>query len=202
MEMQLQELIEQIKKEGVEQAETEAASILESAKAEAAKIISDAKAEAEKLILDAKEENARLVRVSEDSIRQSGRNLLISFRESINKELDAIIGAEVSGVYSSEAVSEVIVKAVSAVSENVDVDDISVILNKGDLEKLESSLLSALKDKISKGVTVKPNDNFNGGFRIAINNGSAFYDYSKEAVTEMLSTYLNPKVTALMKEAD
>ena len=46
MEIQLQELIDQIKNDGVKAAETEAASILESAKAEAEKIISDAKAEA------------------------------------------------------------------------------------------------------------------------------------------------------------
>ena len=48
MEIQLQELIDQIKNDGVKAAEAEAASILESAKAEAEKIISDAKAEAEK----------------------------------------------------------------------------------------------------------------------------------------------------------
>ena len=53
-----------------------------------------------------------------------------------------------------------------------------------------------------QGVTLKANDNFNGGFRIAVNNGSAYYDYSTEAVTQMLSVYLNPRVTALLKEAE
>ena len=48
MEIQLQELIDQIKKDGVEAAETEAESILKSAKAEADRIVSDAKAEAER----------------------------------------------------------------------------------------------------------------------------------------------------------
>ncbi len=202
MEIQLQELIEQIKKDGVEAAESKAASILESANAEAEKIVSDAKAEAEKILLEAKENNERLVRVSEDAIRQAGRNLLISFRESVTKELDAVVGKKVANVYSSNALSELIVKVVEEWSKNADSEDLSVLLNSKDLETLEASVLNALKGKMLDGVTLKPNDNFDGGFRIAVNNGSAYYDYSAQAVTEMLSAYLNPRVTALMKEAD
>lgn len=202
MEIQLQELIEQIKKNGVDAAETKAASILESANAQAEKIVSDAKAEAERILLEAKENNERLVRVSEDAIRQAGRNLLISFRESVAKELDAVIGSNVAAVYSSNALSELIVKVVESWSKNTDSEDISVLLNGKDLESLEASLLAALNEKMLKGVTLKPNDNFDGGFRIAVSNGTAYYDYSAHAVTEMLSAYLNPRVTALMKEAN
>ena len=82
-----------------------------------------------------------------------------------------------------------------------DAEDVSVILNSNDLAKLEEALLAQFKAKISAGVTLKANDNFDGGFRIAVNNGSAYYDYSTEAVVNMLSNYLNPKVTELLKEA-
>ena len=43
---------------------------------------------------------------------------------------------------------------------------------------------------------------FDGGFRIAVNEGSAYYDYSAEAVVDMLSSYLSQKVTVLLKEAE
>ncbi len=200
MEIQLQELIQQIKKDGVEAAENQAANILSAANAEAQKIISDAKAEAKKLISDAKEENARLVCVSEDAIRQAGRNLLISFRDSVNKELNAIIGDEVKAVYSSEAFAGIIAEAAAQLSQ--DNGDMSVILNSKDIEKVEKSLLAALKEKAVNGVTLKPNDDFNGGFRILVNGGRAYYDYASKEVTDMLSAYLNPRVTALMKEAE
>ena len=62
--------------------------------------------------------------------------------------------------------------------------------------------LSALKEKMTLGVTLKANDNFDDGFRISVNNGSAYYDYSAEAVIDMLSNYLSPKITALLKEAE
>ncbi len=201
MEIQLQELIEQIKKDGVEAAANEAESILKSAKAEAEKIISAAKAEAEKIMLNAKNENDRMVKSGEDAISQAGRNLLISFRESVTKELKAVVGENVTAVYSSDALAQLITKAVECWAAKPDVEDISLILNSEDLKSLEDTLLAGLKDKISKGVTLKANDNFDGGFRVAVNNGGAYYDYSAEAVVEMLSNYLSPKVTALLKEA-
>ncbi len=202
MEIQLQELIEQIKKDGVETAEAQATAILETAKAEAKKIIADANAQADKILFDAKNKNERTVKSGEDAIRQAGRNLLISFRESVVKELNAIIGENVSSVYSSDALSQLIVKAVECWLSKPEATDISVILSSDDLAKLEDTLLEELKTKILTGVTLKANENFDGGFRIAVNGDGAYYDYSKEAVTDMLSSYLSPKITALLKEAE
>ena len=202
MEIQLQALIDQIKKDGVDAAVTEAEAVLNAAKAEAEKIISDAKAEAEKYLINAKNENDKMVKSSEDAIRQAGRNLLITFRESVTKELNAIVGENVTAVYSSEAFAQLIIKAVEGWPAKPDAEDISVILNSEDLKSLEDTLVAGLKEKMIKGVTLKANDNFDGGFRIAENNGGAYYDYSAQAVVDMLSNYLSPKVTALLKEAE
>ena len=201
MEVQLQELIEQIKKDGVATAEAEAKAIVEAAKSDARKIIADAQAQADKILAGAKTETERMTKSSEDAIRQAGRNLLISFRESVTRELKTIVGENVSAVYSSDAFAEMIVSIVKSWANNSDAEDIAVILNTQDLNKLEETLLAALKEKVLKGITLKANDNFDGGFRIAVNNGSAYYDYSAEAVVDMISNYLSPKVSELLKEA-
>lgn len=202
MEIQLNELIEQIKKDGVDAAETQAQAIIDSAKAEAEKIVADAKAQADKMIADAKTENARTVKSGEDALRQAGRNLLISFRESVTKELKAIAGDNVNAVYSSDAFAKLIITAVEGWAGKPEAEDITVILNAADLAKLEETVLAQLKAKMLGGVTLKANDNFDGGFRIAVNNGAVYYDYSAEAVTDMLSAYLSPRVAALLKEAE
>ena len=75
-------------------------------------------------------------------------------------------------------------------------------MNPDDLTAFQGSLLAALKDRISKGVTLKASDNVDGGFRIAARDGGAYYDYSAEAVVSMMSGYLNPKLTELLKEAE
>ena len=201
MEVQLQDLIDQIKKDGVEAAETEAEAIVKAAKENAKQIIADAQAQADKILSHAKVETERMTKSSEDAIRQAGRNLLISFRESVTRELRAIVGENVTAVYSSDALASLIISIIENWANKPDAEDIAVILNTQDLNKLEENLLAALKEKTIKGITLKANDNFDGGFRIAVNNGSAYYDYSAEAVVDMLSNYLSPKVTELMKEA-
>ena len=201
MEVQLHELIEQIKNDGVAAAEAEAKTIVDAAKADAEKLIADAQAQADKILAAAKAETERMTKSSEDAIRQAGRNLLISFRESVSRELETIVGENVAAVYSSDAFAELIISIVENWANKPDAEDIAVILNTQDLNKLEEILLSALKEKMLKGITLKANDNFDGGFRIAVNDGSAYYDYSAEAVVDMLSNYLSPKVTELLKEA-
>lgn len=202
MEIQLQELIDQIKKDGIEAAENEAASILAAAKVEAQKIVEEANSEADKIMANAKLENERLVKSGEDAIRQAGRNLLISFRESISKELNVILSEKVSNVYSSEAFSNLIINVIENLSSDKDSQNIEVILNAETLRALEEAILAGLKEKMLNGVTLRANDNFDGGFRIAKKDGDAYYDYSTEAVVEMLSNYLSPKVTKLLKEAE
>ena len=202
MEIQLQELIDQIKKDGVEAAENESASILAAAKVEAQKIVEEANSEADKIMANAKLENERLVKSGEDAIRQAGRNLLISFRESISKELNVILSEKVSDVYSSEAFSNLIINVIENLSSDKDSQNIEVILNAETLRALEEAILAGLKEKMLNGVTLRANDNFDGGFRIAKKDGDAYYDYSTEAVVDMLSNYLSPKVTKLLKEAE
>ena len=199
MEIQLRELIEQIKKDGVQAAEAEAAVVLENAKAQAEKIVADAKAQAEKIVADAKSESERMTKSGEDALRQAGRNVLISFRESVARELTAIVGESVNAVYSSEALAGLIANVVENMAGKT--GDVEVVLNGEDLKKFEKTLLSALKEKMLTGVTLKANDNFDGGFRIAVDNGNVYYDYSAEAVVEMLSNYLSPRVAQLLKEA-
>lgn len=202
MEVQLQDLIEQIKRDGVASAEAEAKAIVEAAKSDAEKIIADAKAQADKILSVARTETERMVKSGEDAIRQACRNLLIYFRESVTKELNTILRENVNAVYSSDAFAELIISIVESWADRPDAEDIAVFLNTQDLNKLEETLLAALKERMLNGITLKANDNFDGGFRIAVNDGGAYYDYSAEAVVDMLSNYLSPKVIQILKEAN
>lgn len=201
MEIQLKELIDQIKQDGAMAAEAEAKAILDAAKAQAESLLADAKAKADKLMADAKAENERMVRSSEDAIRQAGRNLLISFRESVTRELRAVVGEAVAKAESAEALSSLILRVVEAWASRPEVEELTVILNEKDAAAVESAALSALKARLEGEVVLKASDDFDGGFRIAINGDGAYYDYSAEAVTDMLAQYLSPKVAALLKEA-
>lgn len=201
MEIQLQELIEQIKKDGVQSAQEEADAIIQSAQAQADAILRDARQQADKLLSDAKNETQRMIKSGEDAIAQAGRNLLLSFRESIARELRAVLENKTDAVYSGESLAALIVKAVACWAEKSDTEDITVLMNTEDLKAMEETVLAAIRDKLQKGVTLKASDSFDGGFRICVNNESAYYDYSQEAVVDMLAKYLSPQITRILKEA-
>ena len=202
MEIQLQDLIEQIKKEGVETAKTQADAILTAAKTEAEQILADAQAAADKLMQDAKAANERTVKAGEEAIRQAGRNLLLSFRESVTRELNAIVGEQVAAICASDDLAKLIVCAVEHWVTQPDAQGLDVILTPSDLQRLEETLLAQFKARALTGVTLKANSNFDGGFRLAPKDSGIYYDYSSEAVCEMLANYLSPSVSALLKEAE
>lgn len=201
MDIQLQELIDKIKKDGVTAAEKSAADIIEKAQKEADSKIAAAEKQAEELVKNAKAEIARLEKASNDAVKQASRNMLISFRDSLTKELDAFIQAESAKAYSKDLLSKLIPETVKAWAKNSEVSELSVLLSEKDLKALEGELKAALKAEIAKGLELKSDKSLTAGFRIGVNNGAAFYDYSAEAVAELFAAYLNPRVAALMKEA-
>lgn len=201
MDFQLQELIDKIKKDGVSSAEAAAAQITADAEKKAASIVEEAQKKSDDMIKNARAEIARLEKASEDAVTQACRNMLITFRDSLITELDSLIQSEAAKAYSSDLMKTLIPETVKAWSKNADASELSVILSEKDLKSLENELKAALKAEIAKGLEIKPDSALSAGFRIGVNNGAAFYDYSAESVADLFSAYLNPRVAAIMKES-
>ena len=201
MDVQLQELIDKIKKDGVTAAEKEAAKIIADANKKSEAIIKEAEAKAEQIKKDAKAETTRMQKASDEAIVQAGRNMLLSFKDSLVQELDGLIQAETAKSLSKDTLAKLVPETVKAWAKNSDASELSVLLSEKDLKALEGSLTTALKAEIKKGLEIKPDKTLAAGFRIGVKNGAAFYDYSAESLAEMFAAYLNPKVAGLMKIA-
>lgn len=201
MDVQLQELIDKIKKDGVATAEKEAAKIIADAEKKAEAIIADAQTKAAEIVKKGKSETERMEKASEEAIVQAGRNMLLSFKDSLVKELDGLIQAETAKAESKDVLEKLIPETVKEWAKNTNASELSVLLSEKDLKALEKSLTASLKSEISKGLEIKPDKTLTAGFRIGVKNGAAFYDYSAESLAEMFSAYLNPKVADLMKIA-
>ncbi len=201
MDVQLQELIDKIKKDGVATAEAEAAKKIAEAEKKAESIVADAQAKAGEIIKNAKAETERMQKASDEAIVQAGRNMLLSFKDSLVAELDGLIQAETAKAETKDVLAKLIPETVKAWAKNSEASELSVLLGEKDLKALESSLTAELKSEISKGLEIKLDKTLTAGFRIGVKNGAAFYDYSAESLAEMFASYLNPKVAALMKKA-
>ena len=201
MDVQLQELIDKIKKDGVASAEAEARKIVEASEKRAAEIVAEAQNKAAEIVKNAKAETARMEKASDEAITQAGRNMLLSFKDSLVKELDGLVQADIAKAESKDILAKLVPETVKAWAKNADASELSVLLSEKDLADLEKTFVSELKDEISKGLEIKPDKTLSAGFRIGIKNGAAYYDYSAESLAEMFAAYLNPKVAGLMKEA-
>ena len=201
MDVQLQELIDKIKKDGVATAEAEAANIIQAAEKKAEAIVADAQNKASEIVKNAKAETDRMEKASNEAIVQAGRNMLLSFKDSLVSELDGLVKSETEKAVSKDVLAKLVPETVKAWTKNADASELSVLLSEKDLKALESAFTSELKSEISKGLEIKPDKTLSAGFRVGVKNGAAYYDYSADSLAEMFSAYLNPKVAGLMKEA-
>lgn len=201
MDVQLQELIDKIKKDGVAEAEKEAANIIEQAQKKSDSIIEEAQSKAADIIKNAKSETERMEKSSEEAIAQAGRNMLLSFKDSLIAELDLIIKAETEKAMSKDVLAKLIPQTVLNWSKDTNASELSVLLSEKDLKDLQDAFTTELKEQINKGLEIKPDKTIAAGFRIGVKNGAAFYDFSAESLSQMFAAYLNPKISAIMKDA-
>lgn len=201
MDVQLQELIDKIKKDGISNAESEAQKIIAEAEKKAQSIIADAEEKSQEIIKNAKAETSKMEKASEEAIIQAGRNMLLSFKDSLLSELNGLVQAETEKATTKDVLAKLIPETVKAWSKNTQVDELSVLLSEKDLSSLQAAFTNELKAEIEKGLEIKPDKTLSGGFRIGVKNGAAYYDFSAESVAELFAAYLNPKVAALIKTA-
>lgn len=201
MDVQLQELVDKIKKDGVETAEAKAAEIVKEAENKAAAIVKAARSEAETIIKNGLSEAERSEKAAVSAISQAGRNVLISFRDAVIAELNALVLSETTQAFNSAVLSELVPSAVKAWITANNTDDIAVFLSPSDVKKLESTFIGALKAEIAKGLEVKSDSSLLNGFRIGTKDGASYYDFSAQAVADLFSAYLNPRVAEILKSA-
>lgn len=201
MDVQLQELIDKIKKDGVGAAEASAQAIIADAEKRAEAIVAEAERKASESEKKAKAEAERLEKASIDAIKQAARNTILSFRDGINAELSALVQSETAKAYDDKLLKTLIPEVVKEWVKNPEASSISVLLSEKDTAALSSSLTAALKGEIAKGLEIKVDSTLDAGFRISTKDGAAFYDFSAESVAALFSAYLNPKTAQIMKDA-
>lgn len=201
MDIQVQELVNKIKKDGVEAGNSERDAIVKKAKEEAASIVKEAEEKAASMLKQAKADIDRQQRAAEDAIKQASRNILLSFRNAVVMQLDSFIKDEGSKVYNAKMLKDLIPVVVKEWAKTSEAESLSVLLSEKDCKEVEAQLKGALKEMIEKGLTIKVDPSIEGGFLIGVNNGAAFYDYSASAVLSLFTSYLNPKVSSIMASA-
>ena len=200
MDIQVQELIDKIKKDGIETASQEAARIKTDAEAEAHRIIEAAKKESDGIIALGKQDVERLEKAGVAALEQASRNLILAFKDEVQALLNKIIAARLADSYNGDVLKAALPQLLKLWAEKGN-DDLAVILPEGELSGIQAFFNENLAQEFQKGVELKSNRKLSSGFHISNREGSVYYDFSSEAVAGLLSAYLNPKLAEIMKNS-
>ena len=143
MEIQIDDLVQSIKRDGIEQARKEADAILVTAKAQANDIIAASKAEAEKNLENARRE----IESSKALILQAQRDAVLSVRKELEAMLERIMADKVAKQLSEQSLAKIVLAAVG------DEDPAKYVV---EIDEAKASLKSSLAKQLEKGLEIRP----------------------------------------------
>src|SRR6056297_906837 len=154
MDVQLKELIDRIKSEGIESAEQQAQKIVQEAETKAKQIVSDAEAEADKNRQQDEEDAQRREQTGRESLKQAGRDLIISLEKRLQKLFDTVIYTESAEALKGDLLKNLVKQLIDRWNE--DVADVSLLVAEEELKKIEKGLRDALSAQLAKGMELHP----------------------------------------------
>jgi V/A-type H+-transporting ATPase subunit E len=200
MAEEIQSLIEKIQQDGINVAEEKAKEIEDQAKKQADLIQENARVESERLLSEAKDNLAKMEQSQKALLAQAGRDLMLTLKKEINAMLERLILQEIQESITPEVMADILGRIIKE-QATLGKEDIIVTLKKEDLNKLETNFLARLKEEVKKGIILKPSEEVRSGFLISFDNAKSYFDFSDQALSEYIGTYLKPKLAELLKNA-
>ena len=202
MEQQIQDLVDSIRKEGLEEAEKQRNEIIQKAKAEADRIIKEAKDNAAKMIDDAAKECALREQSVKASISQAARDVSLSLREEINRQLAAILSGEIRSSFDKDLVKKVVLSVIEASLKDIDIE-----ISGEDAASMVKGLSGELASKLRGGKIrsrVTGIDSMKMLCELSDENGYRIFMYGakeeilQKAKEKLIETYPNIQIAGTM----
>ena len=180
MELQIQDLVCAIKKDGVDAAQKEADNIIAEAKSKASAIISEAKEEADRIRKKTENDVEVLKESAKITAEHAKRDATLSFKEAVQLAYEKLLAEDVSKTVNSGVLAQLIIAAMN----NEDPSNYAA-----EVSEISEELKSELAEKVRAGLEIRINPNVHVGFRLVEKDGSGYFDCSDEAITQMLMPF-------------
>lgn len=200
MTEEIRDLIEKINQEGIKAAEEKSQRIEAAAKQRADEILTNARLKAEEMIAAAKDRIRREDEKGRILLVQAARDLLLTLRKELNTILMRIVISDIRQTLTPEALFHLISDMVRNYHAE-ECTDITVSVNKRDLEILEKYFFHKLKEETLKKITLKYGEEISGGFTISFDGERSCFDFTDKALADYIGMYLKPKLNQILQEA-
>ena len=175
MEINIQDLVQSIKHDGIEEAKKEANAVVDAAKLQAQEIIDAAKKEAAKILEDANRE----IESSKALVKQAERDAVLSIKKELDAQVGKVLEAEVSKTMSGDALVKIIIAALNGEDPTKYTVEVNAVTD---------SLKQGLAKEIEKGLELKPVKG--ATIKLALKDGTGYYDFSDEEIVNLLKPFL------------
>lgn len=198
MAAELQPLLEQIRKEGIEKAEAEASGILAGAKARAAQIIRDAETKAKELVAKAQADAEIYTERSTATLEQAARDLLITVGQGIENIISDIVSESVDSALKIEVLEQMMVKMAQCCAEHHGENRIELLIGPQDQADLVKFFAQKYREKMVHGIELHVDNGILKGFRVSFADDHVYLDFTNEAIAGALSAFLRPKLAEIV----
>lgn len=199
MDAKLDNLIEKLKEEGVEGARKAADEILSEARQQSEERMQEARQRAEQREKEAEARAEQFLSSAERAVKQAGRDAELLLRERIDALFTRVFRRQVADAMTPDLLKEVIGRIVDNWAKG---EAIEVEISGAQAEQLEATLLGGVAEEAEEGITLKPSAALSGGFHIKKKGEDVYYDFSDEAVSELLRSFLNDRINAILAGED
>lgn len=198
MAEELQPLLDQIRKEGVEKAESAAAEILAQAKEKAAQTVRDAEAKAKELVAKAETDSEVFTQRSIATLEQAARDVLITVGQGIENIISDIVAESVEQALGVEVLEKMMVKMAQACAEKQGETRIELLVSEADQKEMVQFFAAKYSDKMIHGMELHVDNEILKGFKVSFADDHAYLDFTQEAIAESLTAFLRPKLAEIV----
>ena len=191
----IQHIIDQIQKEGIDNATKAADSIINDAKLEAEKILQESNEKCAVMISEAEQKATALTDRSIITIKQAARDLLILLGQSCEKVVATSLQQSVQKNLSSDLLKDLIKRVVSDESGSVE-----LTVNESEIKEL-TEFCAELSANSDVKIKLTSHSDILSGFTIGFKDKNVYLDYTEEAISNALSSFLRPELAKLVKDS-
>jgi V/A-type H+-transporting ATPase subunit E len=211
----VQELIDQIRGQGVKAAQDEGERILAEARKEAAAVRAKAQAEATEMLAAARAQVAADKAAGAEAIRNAARDSLLQLRNQVRQAFEIHVRRLVSQhtVDTDFVRSLVLVLAGKAAEQYVTDQDAVIFVSssiagtseqtapEGTLrKKINKAVLGATGAMLREGIQLLPDDGITGGARVRLVGEDLEIDMTDQALSRLLLKQLLPRYQAIVQQ--
>ncbi|MBE6373779.1 MAG: hypothetical protein E7055_17135 [Lentisphaerae bacterium] len=196
----VQGLLDKIHNDGIAKAEQEKEAIIAAAKEEAARIVAEAKEQAENLKKSAQTEAQTGQDKANDAIRQAARDAVIALKADLLAKLNAVVHSCIGDAMTPEVMKQIILTMAQSYAKDANAgESLEVLISKQEQEQTQAFLKEQLLKELKASPVIELTTDFNSGLQISFRDSDVYFDFSDDALAEVICRFVGPKLTAVIK---